>query len=214
MAAVPWSWWREPAGIGKSALLGACAQRAADLGMETLRARGDDVSMESSFAVMRELLAPAVGPDTFSGSAALAAPVFLGEAAIGSEADRAVAVLHGLYWLDRRPFATAARWRCSSTTRTGSIRRPPGSLVYLARRIESLPAVLVVAVRRGRGGRAGGGAARAGGARPGAAPAQRGGQRRSSCDASSARAQTRTCAVPATRPPAAIRSICASWWPI
>ncbi|MGZ4313194.1 MAG: ATP-binding protein, partial [Solirubrobacteraceae bacterium] len=68
------------AGIGKSALLGACAQRATDLGMETLRARGDDVSMESSFAVMRELLAPAVGPDTFSGSAALAAPVFLGEA--------------------------------------------------------------------------------------------------------------------------------------
>ncbi|MGZ4297717.1 MAG: ATP-binding protein [Solirubrobacteraceae bacterium] len=136
------------AGIGKSALLGACAQRATDLGMETLRARGDDVSMESSFAVMRELLAPAVGPDTFSGSAALAAPVFLGEAAIGSEADRAVAVLHGLYWLvadrsDRGPLALLvddAHWLDPASAR---------SLVYLARRIESLPALLVVAVRRG-----------------------------------------------------------------
>jgi DNA-binding CsgD family transcriptional regulator len=137
-----------PAGIGKSALLGACAQRAGELGMETLRARGDDVSMESSFAAMRELLAPVVGPGVFSGSAELAAPVFLGAGDATSEADRAVAVLHGLYWLiadrtDRGPLALLvddAHWLDQASARF---------LVYLARRIESLPALLVVAVRRG-----------------------------------------------------------------
>ncbi len=67
-----------PPGIGKSALMRACAQRATALGMESLQARGDDVSMESSFAAMRELLAPAADPDAFSGSAGLAAPVFTG----------------------------------------------------------------------------------------------------------------------------------------
>jgi DNA-binding CsgD family transcriptional regulator len=137
-----------PAGIGKSALLGACARRAAELGMETLRARGDDLSMEASFAAMRELLAPIVGPDTFSGSAALAAPVFGGHSDSGPDADRAVAVLHGLYWLiadrsDDRPLALLvddAHWLDRASARF---------LVYLARRIESLPAVLAVAVRRG-----------------------------------------------------------------
>jgi predicted ATPase len=65
-----------PPGIGKSALLRACADHASELGMECLRARGDDVSMESSFAAMRELLAPVAGPGAFRGSAGLAAPVF------------------------------------------------------------------------------------------------------------------------------------------
>jgi DNA-binding CsgD family transcriptional regulator len=137
-----------PPGIGKSALLRACAGHAAQLGMESLQARGDDVSMESSFAVMRELLAPAVGPDAFRGSARLAAPVFVGEADVAPEADRAVAVLHGLYWLiadrcDQGPVALLvddAHWLDQASARF---------LLYLARRIDSLPAVLVVAQRRG-----------------------------------------------------------------
>jgi DNA-binding CsgD family transcriptional regulator len=137
-----------PPGIGKSALLGACAERAAALGMQCLRARGDDVSMESSFAAMRELLAPAAGPDAFRGSAGLAAPVFRGEADAAPEADRAAAVLHGLYWLiadhcDRGPVALLvddAHWLDPASVRF---------LLYLARRLESLPAVLVVGQRRG-----------------------------------------------------------------
>ena len=137
-----------PAGIGKSALMSACAARAADLGIESLRARGDDVSMEAPFAAMRELLAPAAGPDAFSGSASLAAPVFVADREVGGEADRAVAVLHGLYWLiadrcDRGPLALLVddgHWLDLASARF---------LVYLGRRIESLPAVLVVAVRRG-----------------------------------------------------------------
>ena len=137
-----------PPGIGKSALLRACAERAEELGMGSLHARGDDVSMESSFAAMRELLTPAVGPDAFSGSAGLAAPVFVGEADVAPEADRAVAVLHGLYWLiadlcDQGPVALLvddAHWLDQASARF---------LLYLARRIDSLPAVLVVAQRRG-----------------------------------------------------------------
>jgi DNA-binding CsgD family transcriptional regulator len=137
-----------PPGIGKSALVGACADRAAELDMECLRACGDDVSMESSFAAMRELLAPAAGPDAFRGSAELAAPVFRGQADAAPDPDRAAAVLHGLYWLiadrcDRGPVALLvddAHWLDAASVRF---------LLYLARRLESLPAVLVVAQRRG-----------------------------------------------------------------
>jgi DNA-binding CsgD family transcriptional regulator len=143
-----------PPGIGKSALLDACAARASELGMHSLRARGDDVSMESSFAAVRELLwtVGGQGADVFRGSARLAAPVFeAGEDAgdgAADEADRAAAVLHGLYWLvsdltDRGPVALLvddAHWLDQASARF---------LVYLARRIESLPALLVVAVRRG-----------------------------------------------------------------
>jgi DNA-binding CsgD family transcriptional regulator len=137
-----------PPGIGKSALLRACAQRAASLGMEGLQARGDDVSMESSFAAIRELLASVADAGAFSGSAGLAAPVFTGEAEVTPEADRAIAVLHGLYWLiaDRCDHGAVAllvddaHWLDPASARF---------LLYLARRIESLAAVLVVAQRRG-----------------------------------------------------------------
>ncbi|HTU96271.1 MAG TPA: AAA family ATPase, partial [Solirubrobacteraceae bacterium] len=137
-----------PPGIGKSALLRACGDRGAALGMECLRARGDDVSMESPFAAMRELLAPAAGPDAFRGSAQLAAPVFRGEVDAAPEVDRAAAVLHGLYWLvadrcDRGPVVMLvddAHWLDPASVRF---------LLYLARRLDSLPAVLVVGQRRG-----------------------------------------------------------------
>jgi hypothetical protein len=115
-----------PPGIGKSALLRVCAQRAAARGMESLQARGDDVSMESSFAAIRELLAPVADAGAFSGSAGLAAPVFQGEAEVAPEADRAIAVLHGLYWLiadrcDHRPVALLvddAHWLDPASART------------------------------------------------------------------------------------------------
>ncbi|HET8979514.1 MAG TPA: LuxR family transcriptional regulator, partial [Solirubrobacteraceae bacterium] len=141
-----------PAGIGKSSLLRACRRRAQALGMRVLEARGDGVSMESPFAAVRELLGPAVrearAPGLFEGSARLAAPVFEGDVDPGEDHERAVAVLYGLHWLvadlaERGPLALLVddgHWLDPASVRF---------LAYLARRISTLPVLLVVAVRRG-----------------------------------------------------------------
>src|SRR5205807_6764216 len=44
------------AGIGKTSLLEACGEAAGEEGMSVLRARGDELVMDSSFAAVRELL--------------------------------------------------------------------------------------------------------------------------------------------------------------
>jgi DNA-binding CsgD family transcriptional regulator len=138
-----------PAGIGKSSLLKACAERAGHLGATVAEARGDKVVMESAFAGVRELLWPhvqAIGPTAFDGAAGLAATVFLRGDGTGSDLDRVGAVLHGLYWLvadlaARRPLMLSvddAHWLDPASSRF---------LVYLTGRIQSLPVLLAVAVR-------------------------------------------------------------------
>jgi DNA-binding CsgD family transcriptional regulator len=144
-----------PAGIGKSSLLDACAARARERGMAVLRVLGDDVVMESSFAAVRELLWPKVGGRVtgFEGAARLAAPVFDAEAGGRTDRDRVSAVLHGLYWLVADLAAEApmallvddAQWLDAASSRF---------LLYLARRIDSLPVLLAVAVRTGETGEA------------------------------------------------------------
>ncbi len=137
-----------PAGIGKSSLLEACAERAGALGIATLRVRGDEVAMESSFAAVRELLWREVREAQFTGSSLLAEPVFRGDPSAAADADRAAAVLHGLYWVvadlaDRAPLVLIvddAHWLDPASGRFVS---------YLARRIQSLPVLLVAAVRLG-----------------------------------------------------------------
>ena len=140
-----------PAGIGKSSLVQACAQEAAALGLTVLRSRGDDVVLESSFAGVRELLWPYVrtaGPTVFDGAAGFAAAVFEGDATLGTEQDRIGSVLHGLYWIvadaaERGSLLLAvddAQWLDPASSRF---------LLYLSRRIHSLPVVLAVAVRQG-----------------------------------------------------------------
>ena len=138
-----------PAGIGKSSLLDACAAAAREQGAVVLRVRGDDVVMESSFAAVRELLWPQVQtrPATaFDGAARLAAPVFDVAAGAGADRDRVSTVLHGLYWLvsdaaRETPMALLvddAQWLDPASSRF---------LLYLARRIDSLPVLLVIALR-------------------------------------------------------------------
>jgi DNA-binding CsgD family transcriptional regulator len=142
-----------PAGIGKTSLLNACAHHAAQLEIDVLHVRGDELVAESSFAAVRELLWPELqnDPGALEGAARLAAPVFdplVGEAT--ADRDRAGAVLHGLYWLvasltDRGPRALLiddAHWLDAASARF---------VVYLARRIESLAVALVVAARPGEG---------------------------------------------------------------
>jgi DNA-binding CsgD family transcriptional regulator len=140
-----------PAGIGKTSLLDVCVERARELGVATLRATGDEVAMESPFFVARELLWPAVsepGSDVLTGAARFAAPVFEGVPPESDGRDRVGTVLHGLYWLvanlsERGPLLLVvddAHWLDPASGRF---------LVHLARRIDSLPVVLLAAARLG-----------------------------------------------------------------
>lgn len=78
----------------------------------------------------------------------MAAPVFDGAPLAGSERERSSVVLHGLYWLtadlsEEAPLALLvddAQWVDAASARF---------LVYLARRIEAVPVLLVVAHRSG-----------------------------------------------------------------
>jgi DNA-binding CsgD family transcriptional regulator len=106
-----------PPGIGKTALLEAARESAAQQGLSVLEAHGGELERELGFAVARGLFVPAlraVGeddrPDLLAGAAEFAAgplgldPRIAGPAAAPSDA----AILHGLYWLcanlaDRAP---------------------------------------------------------------------------------------------------------------
>lgn len=135
-----------PAGIGKTRLLGACAEEARARGVRVLRACGDEVAMEVPFAGVRELLWPA-RPPVLDGAAGLAAPVFDGSDGV-VEPDRVGGVLHGLYWLvanqaEELPLALLVddvHWLDRASARF---------IAYLARRLDSLPVLLVGAVRDG-----------------------------------------------------------------
>lgn len=140
-----------PAGIGKSALLGVCAEIAEARGLTVLAARGDALVMESSFAAARELLWPLVrrgGMDQLEGAARFAIPVFELERPLGNDRDRISSVLHGLYWLiadlaDSEPLVLLvddAHWLDAASARF---------LEYLSRRCDALAVLIVVAVRRG-----------------------------------------------------------------
>jgi predicted ATPase len=79
-----------PAGIGKTSLLDACGQGAANRGMAVLRAVGDQLLMGSSFAAVRELLFSAVRDEgsLFERAARLAARVFEPDATDSGDPDR------------------------------------------------------------------------------------------------------------------------------
>ena len=143
-----------PAGVGKSRLLDACGELGARRAMAVLRARGDELAMESSFSAVRELLWAQVlggGGGVLEGAAGLAAPVFEGDTDGAAGPERASAVLHGLYWLvanlsEGTPLVLLvddAHWLDPASVRF---------LAYLARRIDSLPVLMVAGLRRGDGG--------------------------------------------------------------
>jgi DNA-binding CsgD family transcriptional regulator len=147
-----------PAGIGKSALIRAIRDRAHAHGFAVLAARGAELEREFSFGVTRQLLEPALAAASpgererlFSGAAQLAGQA-IGElqaddpSAASPSLDPPFAVLHGLYWLtsnlaEARPLVIAvddAHWSDTASLRF---------LVYLAGRLEGLPAVLTVGMR-------------------------------------------------------------------
>src|SRR5215207_7564416 len=151
-----------PAGIGKSALIRALRERAPGLGFTVLAARGAELERDFSFGVVRQLFEPALAAVTdrerealLAGAAGLAEPAVGkldgGLASAPSSAspslDPSFAVLHGLFWLtsnlaERTPLLIAvddAHWADAASLRF---------LVYLAGRLEGLPAMLTIGLRR------------------------------------------------------------------
>ena len=141
-----------PAGIGKTSLLNACAERA-PAGCQLLRAQADPVSADASFAAVRELLEPATRSApraVWEGAAERARPVFAPSELERLDRDRAASVLHGLYWLvaglsEVSPLVLLlddAHWLDEASLRF---------IAYLAPRLSSLPVLVVLGARAGEG---------------------------------------------------------------
>ena len=144
-----------PAGIGKTALLEVICALAAGEGFEVLAAGGAELEGEFAFGLVRQLfesrlrrLPPGERADVLSGAAQLAERA-LGLAATDVEdAPRYVASVHGMYWLaanlgERSPLLLAvddAQWGDLPSLRW---------LCYLARRLDGVPLVALVATRPG-----------------------------------------------------------------
>ncbi len=144
------------AGIGKTRLLGAAADRATEAGMHAVVAAGRERERELAFGLARRLFEPALGDaheeerrELLSGAAALAAPVISADEGGGpsvAAGDQAFPLIHGLYWLasnlaDRTPLllvADDAHWADSPSLRF---------LLYVAQRVDQLPLSIVVATR-------------------------------------------------------------------
>jgi DNA-binding CsgD family transcriptional regulator len=144
------------AGIGKTELVAAVASMANRRGLRVLRARGDELEHEFSFGVARQLFehlvtrAPAAERRRLLAGAAQLGGQALG---VGARApveasQSSVAIQHGLYWLtvnlsDEAPLFLAmddAHWADDASLRF---------VLYLTRRLEGLPILLVVAARAG-----------------------------------------------------------------
>jgi predicted ATPase len=97
-----------PAGLGKTSLLRAASEKAAETGFSCLRARASELERDFAYGCVRQLLEPAVArasePECdrlFEGAAALSSPLFdrLGAQQGPPSGDRSFSMLHGLYWL-------------------------------------------------------------------------------------------------------------------
>ncbi len=141
-----------PAGIGKSALLASASTRLAAQGFRVLSAVGSPLEREFPFGLVRQLMLPVLrDPDAPTGipdGVARLAEVPLGLA--GDEAGRAgvdaATAIDGLFWLivelaGSKPLLLTvddAHWADPMSLRLVS---------YLARRLDGLPILLIVASR-------------------------------------------------------------------
>lgn len=143
-----------PAGIGKSSLLAIARAEADRRGFRVLSAAGGELERDSPHGIIRQLFAATVADRTsmyrwFTGAAELAEPVLsLDHGGYGGERSEShlLEVLHGLYWLtfnlagDGPVLMTVddAHWCDGDSLRF---------LIYLRRRLEGLPVLVVVATR-------------------------------------------------------------------
>jgi DNA-binding CsgD family transcriptional regulator/tetratricopeptide (TPR) repeat protein len=151
-----------PPGIGKTTLLDAAQRRARQAGFVILAARGGEFESHFPYGVARQLFEPvlrrapaAERTELLADAAALAVPVVAGEsgppAPGGSGAASEFGPLHGLYWLTVNISAGAplliavddAHWADAHSLRF---------LLYLARRLDGLPVMLLISTRPGEQG--------------------------------------------------------------
>ena len=140
-------------GIGKTSLVQATCRRARELDYAVLSARGSELEADFAFGVVRQLLERRLTgagaherASLLAGPAAVAGQLLLGSVVERSTGDTSFAVLHGLYWLTAnlsaaRPLLLVvddAHWADEPSLRW---------LTYLARRLEGLPVILLVALR-------------------------------------------------------------------
>src|SRR5438067_4486530 len=142
------------AGIGKTRLLAEARERARAVEMRVLSARGGELEGEFAFGIVRQLFeaplaaaTPELRAELLAGAAELSAPLFASApTALGEGAESSFAMLHGLYWLAAnfascRPTLLVVddlHWADEPSLRW---------LVYLARRLEGLPLLQLVATR-------------------------------------------------------------------
>jgi DNA-binding CsgD family transcriptional regulator len=149
-----------PAGLGKTGLLQVAADLAGARSLRVLPARGGELERDLAYGLVRQLfermLADAAGPERealLDGPAGLASglmglsplPAYAVPDRVSSD-DPTGAVLHGLYWLA----ANAAGLSPVALLVDDLHWADPASLryvVYLARRLETLPILLVAATR-------------------------------------------------------------------
>jgi DNA-binding CsgD family transcriptional regulator len=147
-----------PAGIGKTRLLQVARAMAEERGLCVLRATGGELEGGFAYGVVHQLLDRALAGLTarrrrsvFGGAAGLAAPLlgFRDEGPLGGSAvpiDPSFGIVHGLHWLVANLAAERAvllelddaQWADAPSMRF---------LVYLARRLEGVPALIALAVR-------------------------------------------------------------------
>jgi DNA-binding CsgD family transcriptional regulator len=146
-----------PAGLGKTSLLRAAADMAAQSGFTCLRARASELERDFAYGCVRQLLehtvarAPTTERDRlFDGAAALSKPLFAPTGTLQrASIDSSFSMLHGLYWLlnnlaETSPVALAVddlHWCDAESLRF---------LNYLAPRLDGLPLVLLASARSGQ----------------------------------------------------------------
>jgi len=144
-----------PAGIGKTSLVDAARDRARRAGMNVRVARGAELERSFAFGVVRQLFDPLVATagaaereEWFAGAAQLAAPLFDAHALMDERGgqDSIYPRMHGLYWMCSniarpRPIALCiddAQWADGPSL---------AFFGFLARRLDELPMLLLVAAR-------------------------------------------------------------------
>ncbi len=145
-----------PAGIGKSALLAAARARAADSGFLVLAATASALERDHPFGVTLQLLGGLLrDPEShellLAGGGRAAAPVLAPDTTELRPPDASGAILYGLFWALGN---VAARQPLLITVDDAQWADPASLLLiaFLARRIDELPATLLLGVRTGESG--------------------------------------------------------------